>query len=214
MVKLKWWGQACFEIRNKKTVVIDPHDGTGIGLPSPKIIADIVLISHGHYDHADGLPLVSSKSTTIVDKAGKRDIQGVKVEAIESFHDSAGGKLRGKNLIFLCEIDRLTICHLGDLGHVPTEAQLKKMKNVDVLLLPVGGVYTIDASEATLTMEKVNPKITIPMHYKIPGLNIDIAGVEPFLKGKNNVKKIGKAEVDILKSKLPSTPEIWVLKAG
>lgn len=211
MVKVKWWGQACVELTNDRTVVIDPHDGKGIGLKPPKTKADIVLISHSHYDHADGLPLVSAPSTIVVREAGRKEVLGIKILAIDSYHDNESGRLRGKNLIFLCEMEGLRICHLGDLGHIPFEAQLKHMKDVDLLLIPVGGTYTLDAREASRTVENVKPKITIPIHYKIPGLQVDISGVEEFLEGKKGVRKIGRNEVIISRKDIPPTPEIWVL---
>jgi L-ascorbate metabolism protein UlaG (beta-lactamase superfamily) len=214
MVKVKWWGHACFEIRDGKTIVVDPHDGESVGLKPPAAKADLVLISHGHYDHASGERLVAKREAVKIDKSGERAVGNVKVKGIKSYHDKSSGRQRGENTIFVFEIDGLRMCHLGDLGHVPTSDQVKEIGRVDVLFVPVGGVYTIDADEATEAVKSIDPKIVIPMHYSIKGLTVQIAGVDGFLRGKENVRRINSDEVEISKDKLPKKTEIWVLSYG
>ncbi|RLF15859.1 MAG: MBL fold metallo-hydrolase [Thermoprotei archaeon] len=212
MVKLRWLGHACFEVKDSLSIVIDPHDGASLGLPPPKAQADIVLVSHGHFDHADGRRLVAKPDAAVVEKPGEYVVKGVKIKGVPTYHDEVKGAKRGPNTVYVLEFEGLRICHLGDLGHVLTEDQVKEIGEVDVLIIPVGGTFTIDASAATKVVEQLKPKVVIPMHYKVPGLNLPIAGVEGFLKGKENVKRFDSNEVELDRSKLPATTEIWVLR--
>lgn len=211
VVRIKWWGHACFEVGNGMTLVFDPHNGESIGLPKPNVKADVVLVSHDHYDHADGVKLVLRPGGTVVRDAIEKNIGGVRIRGVETFHDDQGGRLRGKNTVYVVNFGGLTLCHLGDIGHVPTSEQVKEIGRIDVLFIPVGGVYTIDAGEATETVQKIAPKITLPMHYRIRGLRVGIAGVEDFLSGKRNVIRIKSREFEVSPETLPKNPEIWVL---
>lgn len=182
MVSFRWFGQACFEIKNSVTIVTDPHDGDSIGLKKPDVEGDIVSISHQHFDHASGKELVSKKETEVIESSEKLEIKGIKIRGVDSFHDKAEGSKRGKNVIFVFELDDFKACHLGDLGHKLSVEKIKEIKPVDVLLIPVGGNYTINAREAVDVVKDLEPKIVIPMHYKVKGLEVDISSEEEFFK--------------------------------
>lgn len=209
MLQIRWHGHACFEITDDLTIVTDPHDGKSIGIETPSVKGDIILVSHDHYDH-NSVRTVEKKDSVIVREVGRKEIKGVKIEGIESFHDEVKGAKRGKNTIFKFEIDDIVFCHLGDLGHVPDEGLVEKIGEVDVLFVPVGGVYTLDADTAWETVNRINSKIIVPMHYKIHGLSLPISGVDPFLaKNKFKVLHVGN-QIDIEKEDLPEEREIWV----
>ncbi len=211
MVYLRWLGHECFEIREEGVVITDPHDGEGIGLPRPDVKADIVTVSHGHFDHANGVDIVSKPDTVVIKSPEERSVKGITVKGIATFHDNVRGGMRGNNVVFTIQIDGLTFCHLGDLGHTLSEEQLKEIGRVDVLLIPVGGNYTIDATEAAQIVESMRPRIAIPMHYKTKGLTVNIADAEAFLKGRENVKRFSESQVKIEKDGLPEQTETWVL---
>ncbi|KXB02114.1 hypothetical protein AKJ43_02455 [candidate division MSBL1 archaeon SCGC-AAA261D19] len=185
MVSLNWYGQACFEISNSSTVVTDPHDGDSIGLGAPQLEADIVTVSHDHYDHSSGVELVSKAATVTVEESGEEVVGGVNIRGFESYHDKSEGEERGKNLIFTIDLDGIRICHLGDLGHMLDSEKIEQLGDVDVLLTPVGGNFTIDGSEAAEITEEIDPQVVVPMHYKINGLQVPISGSEEFLDSLN-----------------------------
>lgn len=203
MLSFKWFGQACFEIKDSKTIVTDPHDGESVGLEAPKTEADIVTISHDHFDHSSGKEDVSKEDTKIVDAPGKTNIQNIHIEGIESYHDKSEGDARGKNTIYKINIDGFSICHLGDLGHLLEDNTLNEIKPVDILLIPVGGKFTIDGKEAYKVVEEINPQVVIPMHYNVPGLEVPISKPDAFLE-------LAKKNYDIENSeslKLDGLPE-------
>ncbi len=181
---ISWLGHSCFRLQDKigpdgVSVVCDPFDKE-TGLKVPNCEADIVTVSHAHQDHNNvgalrGKPL-------LIDSAGEYDIKGVYLEGIDSFHDDKEGALRGENIIFRIEIDDISIVHLGDLGTTLNEAQLEKLSGTDVLLIPVGGKYTIDAKQAVEVIAQIEPRIVIPMHYKVEGLKIDVEPVDKFIR--------------------------------
>jgi len=204
-----WHGHACFEITDDLTIVTDPHDGKSIGIETPMVKGDIILVSHDHYDH-NSVRTVEKKDSVVVRDAGKKNVKGVEIEGIESFHDEVKGAKRGKNIIFKFKVDDITFCHLGDLGHIPDEEILDKIGEVDILFIPVGGVYTLDADSAWETANLIKSRIIVPMHYKIQGLSLPISDVDPFLaKNKFKVIHVGN-QIDIEKEDLPSEREIWV----
>lgn len=213
MVKVKWWGHATFEIKGSKvTVITDPHGGS-VGLPEPKTSSDIILVSHDHFDHYSKIDQVSkSDAEKILWAEGTKTVKGITVKGIPAFHDGSKGKQRGKNSIYTFNVDGINFCHLGDLGHIPSDSQVKEIGQVDVLFIPVGGVFTIDAKGATEVANLIKPKIIIPMHYKLPALQLGLAEVKEFTSGKPRVKEIKSSEVDISKDTLPKETEIWVLK--
>ncbi|MFX0068032.1 MAG: MBL fold metallo-hydrolase [Promethearchaeota archaeon] len=212
MVSVKWLGHACFEIRNKITIVTDPHDGEGIGLKPPQSEADLVLISHEHHDHKDGASLVAKHNAEVMlSYVGQKIVQEIPVKGIKTYHDPTSGSQRGGNSVYVFEVDEISFCHLGDLGEILTEKQLNEIGHVDVLIIPVGGTYTLDADEATEVANMISPRIIIPMHYKIPGLSLPIAGVDGFLKGKKNIKRIDSNSLTLAKKTLPEETEIIVL---
>lgn len=183
MVHFKWFGQACFEIRNSNTIVTDPHDGEGVGLKAPDTEGDIITVSHGHFDHAGGKDLVKKPdSRTIQEETGEKTVKGIKIRGLDSYHDKAEGSKRGENTIYIMEIDGFRICHLGDLGHLLSEDKIDEIGEIDILLIPVGGNYTINGREAIKVIENINPNVVIPMHYKIPGLTVDISDEEQFME--------------------------------
>jgi L-ascorbate metabolism protein UlaG (beta-lactamase superfamily) len=184
-MEIIWHGHSFFEVKTKENknlvkIAIDPFSEE-IGLKVPKVEADILLISHDHYDHNNKNAI--SGNYFLVDSPGEYEVKGVFVRAIKSFHDKVEGKERGENLIFLIESEDLRVCHLGDFGQKElNEKQIEEIGGVDVLMIPVGGIYTISAKEAIKVLEQLEPKITIPMHYSLPKLKIKLDPVDKFLK--------------------------------
>ena len=217
MAKITWAGQACFEISvsnskdHQATIVIDPYDN--IGLKLPNLSADILLVTHDHKDHNNVKGVKGDPF--LVSGPGEYEIKGVFVQGISALHDDDGGKERGKSTIYIIEAEDMRFCHLGDIGQKElTDEQLEKIGHVDVLMIPVGGEYTISSQEAPKIIGQIEPKLVIPMHYSVPKLTIKLDGVDKFLKamGKNSV-----AEQDKLVVKMSTLPkdgqtEIVVLK--
>lgn len=210
MLKIRWHGHSCFEITNNQTIITDPHDGKSIGIPTPMVTADIILVSHEHYDH-NSVKTVEKDTSKIIQETRKRQIDDVFIKGFSSFHDESQGKKRGENRIFRFITDDIVFCHLGDLGHTLDEKTVKKIGKIDVLFIPVGGTYTLNAEQAWRVIDQIQPTIVIPMHYKIEGLSLPIAGVDDFLNQTKTYKilKVGN-EIDIEKSEIPKQPELWV----
>lgn len=214
-MKIKWYGHASFRITTEKGVriILDPYRsgafGGAMGYGKITDEADIVLTSHDHEDHNYIKDIQGGFKH--INRAGAYEEKGVKIQAIPSYHDTSKGKERGQNLIFIIEADGLTVGHMGDLGHVLEKDALKQIGKIDVLLLPVGGYFTIDAKEATKVMNDLSPLVTIPMHYKTEKCDLPIAGVEEFARDKKTVKATGSSEVEITKANLPKSQEIVLL---
>lgn len=211
-----WGGQACFKLKGKNaTVVIDPFDPVFTGLKLPKeLSADVVLSTHDHKDHNNtgAINSPTGEKSIMFKDPGEYEVGGVVITGILSFHDDTNGSERGKNIIFNILLDRLNIVHLGDLGQTKlTEEQLTQIGEVDILLIPVGSVYTIDGKAAAGIVSQLEPKIIIPMHYKIDGLKFELEGVEGFLKemGAEGVSAVAK--LSITKDKLPEEPGVVLL---
>jgi len=208
LLQIRWHGHSCFEITNEVTLVTDPHDGKSIGIHAPSVTGDIVLVSHDHYDH-NSVKSVEKDGSKIVTDTRKRNISNVEIKGIETFHDECRGDKRGSNIIYKFTMDDITFCHMGDLGHDLDEDTVQKIANVDILFIPIGGTFTLDAKQAWIIIKKVKPRITVPMHYKIGGLSLPITGIEPFLEeSKYEILKVGN-EIDIEKEDLPEEPEVW-----
>jgi len=208
LLKIRWHGHSCFEITDDVTLVTDPHDGKSIGIHTPSVAGDIILVSHDHYDH-NSVKTVEKEGSKVIRDMRKRDILNVEIKGIGSFHDEYHGEKRGSNIMFRFVMDGITFCHMGDLGHDLDDGTVQKVGNVDILFIPVGGTFTIDAKQAWKVIKNVKPKIVIPMHYKIGGLSLPIAGLDPFLEESDyKILKVGN-EIDIEKEDLPEEPEVW-----
>lgn len=177
---INWYGQACFKIQGKDvTLITDPFDKS-TGLVPPRSRADIVTVSHHHPDH-DNTGTIKD-NPFIVDGPGEYSVKGVTIQGISSFHDTSEGGERGLNTIYVIEMEGLRLGHLGDLGHLLSDKQLEAVNGIDILMIPVGGVYTIDAEKAVEVIGQVEPRIVIPMHYFVPGLGFKLDKVDKFLK--------------------------------
>ncbi len=177
-----YYGHAQFLIESSKglQILTDPYDDR-VNFPLKDVKADIVTVSHDHFDHCYIQKVTGEPN--VIREEGKYDIEGGAISSIKSYHDEEKGALRGENLIFRYDLEGLSIAHLGDLGHYPNDEQLEFLKGVDILMLPIGGKYTVDAKTASKIVRELKPKITIPMHYKVNrgGLS-DVSGLEPFYK--------------------------------
>lgn len=176
-MQITYHGHSTFKLKGKKgTLITDPFDDY-VGMVLPKTSADIVTVSHDHKDHNAVSKITATtrrEKPFIIDKAGEYEVGGISVFGIESFHDNSQGAERGKNFIFTALIDGVSVCHLGDLGHELTTAQLEAIGTVDVLLCPVGGLFTIDPETAVNTIKAIEPSIVIPMHYRTDFHNPDV----------------------------------------
>jgi L-ascorbate metabolism protein UlaG (beta-lactamase superfamily) len=209
---IRWHGHSCFEIgdENEITIVTDPHDGKSIGIKQPQVVGDIVLMSHDHFDH-NCERIVQGLEKKLVTKAGTQTVKGIPITGVSSYHDEEEGKRRGENIIFKFELEEVRFCHLGDLGELLDEGQLSKIGEVDVLFIPVGGTFTLDAKGAWKVIKAIKPRVIIPMHFRIGGLSLSIAPVEGFLERAKpeSVVKVGN-EIELAKEDLPDEQEVWV----
>jgi len=211
-----WHGQSCFQIissqgkNNHVNIVIDPYS-EDIGLKVPKLEADILLITHGHHDHNNIKAIAGTPF--LINGPGEYEIKEVFIQGIPAFHDSSSGKERGVNTIYTIEAEELRLCHLGDLGQKElTPEQIDKIGQVDILMIPTGGVYTISAKEAVKIMSQIEPNIIIPMHYQLPRLKLKLDGLDKFLKTMG-IKKLDSLPKLSIKKKdvLPEEAKIIVL---
>ncbi|MDY3561688.1 MBL fold metallo-hydrolase [Gemmata sp. JC673] len=200
-IKIRWLGQSFFQIESAegRLIAIDPH-----GIPAfgrPVIPAEFVLVSHSHEDHALVEFVEAQKKDTklkeadiyrgvVETKPGKQEWKtydekrgSIRVRNVATYHDTVNGMQRGKNSIWIIEMNGLVLCHLGDLGHELTAEQVKAIGKVDVLMVPVGGIYTINGEQAQKVTEQIKPRLyALPMHYGVPGYE-DLAGPDEFLEG-------------------------------
>ncbi|MBI3931253.1 MAG: MBL fold metallo-hydrolase [Chloroflexi bacterium] len=208
-MEISWLGHSCFRIKGAQaTVITDPYSpdsGYTLGKPT----ASIVTVSHQHPGHSYVQGVAGGAK--IVTGPGEYEIGDVLIIGLATFHDGDKGRKRGKNTIYLIEIDEIAVCHLGDLGHVLTTEQVAAIEKVDVLLLPVGGVSTIDATMAAEVARQLEPKLVIPMHYKTGALKRELETVDRFLK-EMGVKEVNsKPKLSLTKSNLPLSTQVFVL---
>lgn len=215
-MKISWYGQSCFKIETEKAKIIcDPYSES-IGLQLPPLTADIVTVSHQHSDHNNTKVVsgIAQKRPVIFSGPGEYEAMGINFEGIPSFHDSKSGAERGLNTIFKISADNLKICHLGDLGHILTNLELEKIAEIDILLVPVGGVFTIDAEQASEVISQIDPKIVMPMHYQIKDLSVGLDPLEKFAKVEGVKDFQAKESFNAIEKNLPTEErEIVILRA-
>ena len=192
-------GHSCFLLEESTgtKVVTDPYS-SDIGITLPPVTADVVTVSHSHYDH-NNVKAVSG-DPMVIDKPGMHDVKGVQIFGLNTYHDELNGAKRGSNVIFNIRMDGVNVCHLGDVGHGPSPMMIEAIGPVDILLIPVGGTYTIDAEVAKEYVDRLMPSVVIPMHFKTDDVELDIEGVEAFLDyfDEEDIEVItdGKVEFD------------------
>jgi len=215
-MKVKFLGHAAFLITSDKgtKIITDPYEpggfGGAIGYGKITEAADIAVVSHDHGDH--GYVAGLSGNPEIVKKSGSQEAKGIAFKGVPVYHDASKGGERGSNIMFCFDVDGVRVCHAGDLGHPLSAEEIAELGPIDVLMLPVGGFFTIDAAVASDIVNALKPRIVIPMHYKTEKCGFPIAGVDQFLAGKSNVKNTNASEVEISKGQLPVSTEIVVLK--
>lgn len=201
---ITWYGHSCFKILSaggQLTIITDPFDKK-IGLNPPRGIADIITISHNHDGHNNVTAL--SGEPFVIDGPGEYGMKGADIIGIPSFHDN---QEKETNTIYVINVDNIKVCHLGDLGQERlTDKQIELIGSIDVLIIPVGGKVTIGAGQAVKVIEQIEPRLVIPMHYKLPGLKIELADVGGFLeemgmKGKEAVDKLTLKKKDLTSEK-------------
>ncbi len=215
-MRIEFLGHASFLITtgNGTRIVTDPYEPGGYGgaigygpLGGP---ADVVTVSHGHADH-NYVQMVEG-SPTVISEPREQKAGGVKFRPVATYHDPSGGSERGENLVWVMEADGLRVCHLGDLGHPLRDDQVAAIGEVEVLMVPVGGTFTVDAKGAGEVVEAVRPRIAIPMHFKTDKVTFPLARVGDFLAGKERVRRVGGSVIEVTRESLPEPTEIVVLE--
>jgi L-ascorbate metabolism protein UlaG (beta-lactamase superfamily) len=211
-MKIKWLGHSCFKITSSKGIRIltDPFDDN-VGYKIPSVEADIVTTSHGHYDH-NFVDCVKG-NFEVLNKVGNFYIKDIPIVGIHTYHDNEDGAKRGDNVIYVFNVDGMRVCHLGDLGHLLSSAQIEMLGNIDFLLIPIGGNYTIDAEAAIEVINQINPKIVIPMHYKTQVIKFDIDTVDNFLNKFDGVERLQSQVLELNIDDLPKgSRKVYTLK--
>jgi L-ascorbate metabolism protein UlaG (beta-lactamase superfamily) len=188
---IKWLGHSCFKITLKdgRTIIVDPYDPK-VGYKPVDEEANIVVVSHDHYDHAYTADIKGDYK--LIKGAGSHGEDGIEITGIEADHDDQDGTQRGKVVCFVMEAEGVRVMHMSDIGVMPDESFFQKAGKIDVLMVPVGGVYTVDAKGAFKIMERLSPNITIPMHYMTPTLTLRLQGVHDFIKLASKVCDVSR----------------------
>jgi L-ascorbate metabolism protein UlaG (beta-lactamase superfamily) len=212
-MRIKWLGHSAFLIisRDNLRIIMDPfHIGNGLNYPPIDESAEIVTSSHSHADHNHTGSIKGNPR--ILTGAGSEIVKGLEIRGLPVFHDAASGSKRGNNIIFCFRVEDINLCHLGDLGHLLSPPQILEIGPVDILFIPVGGFFTINAAKAAAISASLKPKVVFPMHYKTPQVDYPISGVDEFLKGKHKVRRLDTGEIEFTRDTLPAETEIVVLK--
>ncbi len=210
-MRIKWHGHSCFEVTTgDTTIVIDPHDGKSLGIKVPSATADLVLMTHDHYDH-NASRTINGNFKSALARNGRFEFRGIPFYGLSTYHDDVNGAKRGMNTMYRFTAEGITLCHCGDLGAIPNHKVLNAIREVDFLFLPIGGVYTMELPEVRRFIEEVNPRIIVPMHYRVGGLTLPVADIDGFLDmiPPEFVEYVGNS-VDITKDELPDRKECWV----
>jgi L-ascorbate metabolism protein UlaG (beta-lactamase superfamily) len=210
-MQIRWHGHSCFEFENKDlTILTDPHDGKSIGIKPPVSKADVVLVSHGHYDH-NAVRVVRGEHTDLISEIGEKTIKGIEFKGFPSFHDEESGAIRGTNTIYVFKIDNITVCHCGDLGDFPSDDVIESICGVDILFVPIGEVYTISIPKLMKLIDILCPKIIVPMHYRVGGLTIPLNTIDTFLGNipEEMIIYVGN-EVELSSEDLTEFMGVWV----
>lgn len=207
---ITWFGQSCFRLKYKgATIITDPYNGD-LGLKLPRQKADIVTISHEHADH-NNVRAIGGEAV-FFRGPGEYERAGIFVFGISTYHDRRNGRDRGRNTAYLIEGDGLSICHLGDLGHVPTQSQIEQLNALDVLFIPVGGSQTLTAGEAVEVVGLLVPRFVVPMHYQLPGIKIKLDPVTKFLHEMGVAKVTPQESLRVMPAAEPQETQIIVLE--
>jgi L-ascorbate metabolism protein UlaG (beta-lactamase superfamily) len=208
-MEINWLGHSCFRIKGKQTTIITDPFPPQLGYSLGKATADIVSVSHDHPNHCyvDGI----GGNPKVITGPGEYEIKGVMTLGLQTYHDDEKGARRGKNTVFLFEIDDLTICHLGDLGHALTSEQSSRLNTADIVFVPAGGGTTIDAAQAAHLVRALEPKIVIPMHYKTDLFMPNLAPVDGFLKEMAMKEAVPQPKLVVNKNSLPPLFQVVVL---
>ncbi len=208
-MRITWHGHSCFEITGSLNLVFDPHDGYSLGLRRPDTTADVIAISHDHFDH-NKAEVVWGRGTSVVKDIKDPGVKGLHICGFKAFHDTKEGNIRGDTIMYRFTMQDITGLHVGDLGHILDDDVVDTIGDIDLLFLPVGGKFTLDHKKAVKVVEQLDPRIVIPMHYRIPGLRLEISGVKPFLNEAGlPILPVGSA-IDFELDDLPEHREIWL----
>ena len=206
---ITWYGHSCFRLGERGVTIVTDPPSDDMGYDRPRIRADVITISHEHPGHNNRIGFRGGPR--IFDGPGEYEVKGVFVTGIAMYHDGRRGATRGRNTVFLFEFGGITVCHLGDLGHVPTQTQVEALSDVNVLLIPVGGLHTIDAAKAAEVISLIEPNLVIPMHYKTPVEKAKLHTVTKFLKEMGLASIPPVPELKVTKSSLPQETEVVLL---
>lgn len=209
-MEITWLGHSCFKIRGKQATIITDPFPPGMGYSLGKAAANIVTVSHQHKDH-NYTPGIGG-SPHIVSRPGEYEIAGVLIIGLATFHDANKGADRGKNTVFVLETEELSICHLGDLGQPLTDGQIEEIGKVDILMVPIGGNYTINATTAAAMVRQMEPKIVLPMHYKTPVFQGELEPVDNFLREFGIPQTAPQPKLNVNKNNLPLTTQVVLLE--
>lgn len=206
---ITWYGHSCFRLSDRGVTIVTDPPSDDMGYDRPRIRADVVTISHEHPGHNNRVGFRGGPK--FFDGPGEYEVKDIFITGIATYHDGRSGSVRGGNTVFLFEFDGVTVCHLGDLGHVPSQAEVEALSAVDVLLVPVGGLHTIDASKATEVISLIEPRLVIPMHYETKVEKAKLETVTKFLKEMGLAPLPPQPELKVTRSSLPEDTQVVVL---
>lgn len=208
-MEITWLGHSCFRIKAREGIVLMDPPRKQAGLNIGKQTADLVTISHDHPGHANRETV---QGRVVLDSPGEYEVQGILATGVQTYHDNKKGAERGTNVAFTVEVEGIRICHLGDIGHVPTSDEVEDLGQIHILMVPVGGSTTVDAAQAAAIVTLLEPRVILPMHYKLDGGREDLAGVDRFLKEMGSSSVQPQPKLSYSRTGLPSEPRVELLE--
>jgi L-ascorbate metabolism protein UlaG (beta-lactamase superfamily) len=208
-LKASWFGQSCFLCEGQGIRLVTDPPAAEVGYQLPQMAIDVATVSHGHFDHNNVKALRGAPA--VINTPGVHEVKGLRVEGLSTFHDNVSGAQRGPNVVFVWEMDGVRVCHLGDLGHLLDGETLQDLGRIDLLLIPVGGIYTVDAVTARQVVDQIQPRVVVPMHYQTPALSIKLGGVDDFVRLFPLAQVRRDHELQVEQPGMPGLPEVVVL---